>query len=105
MLIVCGSVSSWIEKNILSQTGFLGCQIDFLIQTYSKVLYLVEIKFSASPLGMSVSEEMREKVKRLALPKSYSFRCAIVTVNGVTEELRESGIFDYIIDFSDLCKS
>ncbi|NGX34591.1 MAG: hypothetical protein K1060chlam1_00944 [Candidatus Anoxychlamydiales bacterium] len=33
MLILCGSVSSWIEKNILSQTGFLGrISIDLVLE-------------------------------------------------------------------------
>ena len=33
MLIICGSVSSWIEKNILSNTGFLGrISIDLVLE-------------------------------------------------------------------------
>jgi len=79
-----------------------GCQIDFMIQTFHRVVYPVEIKFSQSKVGSSVIGEMKEKISRFVIPKGISIRPVLVHVNGVTEEVKESSLFDFIIDFSDL---
>lgn len=79
-----------------------GCQIDFLIQTYQNILYLIEIKFSQSKIGLHVEQEMQEKIANLNRSKGFSIRTVLVQVNGVTEELKNSSMVDYIIDFADL---
>lgn len=78
-----------------------GCQIDYLIQTKFKVLYLCEIKFSKEPLGRSIVKEVERKIKQLVKPKGFSIHPVLVHVNGVTEEVIESDFFAKIIDFSD----
>jgi hypothetical protein len=79
-----------------------GCQIDFLIQTRFRTLYACEVKFKQSTIGMEVIEEMETKMKNLALPKGFSCRPVLIHVNGVSEEVADSGYFAHIIDFSDL---
>lgn len=79
-----------------------GCQIDYLIQTKFDCLYLCEIKFSKNRIGMNVITEMKEKIKRLKVPRNFSRRAVLIHVNGVTEEVLEADYFCKIIDFSDL---
>lgn len=75
------------------------CQIDYLIQTRFNTVYVCEIKFSQKEVGHSVIQEVQEKIKRLALPKHFSYRPVLILVNGVTEDLEESEFFSKIIDF------
>lgn len=78
-----------------------GCQIDLLIQTnYS--LYLSEIKSSSSEINSKILQELKEKLNTFSIPKGISIRPVLIHINGVSDHVKESGIFDYIIDFSDL---
>lgn len=82
-----------------------GCQIDLLIQVKFGTLYLCEIKFYLSEVGKQVVNDVKNKIGRLARPKGYSIRPILIHVNGVTQGVRESGVFDKIIDFSDFLKT
>jgi AAA+ ATPase superfamily predicted ATPase len=77
-----------------------GCQIDYLLQTKYNNVYIIEIKFSKHKIGVPVIDEVREKIKRLKLPKNYSYRPVLIHVNGVTEELVDAQYFSNIINFS-----
>ena len=62
VLILCGSISSWIEKNILSSTGFLG--------RISLVIYLQELSLKESStllLSMGRQSSAYEQLKILCL--------------------------------------
>ncbi len=83
----------------------LGCQIDYLIQTKFDTVYLCEIKFSKHAVGMNVISEMKEKVKRLKVPRHISRRPVLIHVNGVTDEVLEADYFSNIIDFGELLHS
>lgn len=78
-----------------------GCQIDLLIQAKYNTLYLCEIKFLSKDVGRLVVGEVEEKIKRLSYPKGYTVRPILIHVNGVTQGVLESDLFDKIIDFSD----
>lgn len=78
-----------------------GCQIDLMIQTRYKTLYVCEIKFSASEIKSSVIEEMEKKIANLSVPKGYSIRPVLVHVNGVSQSVNESNVFNSIVDFSE----
>jgi AAA+ ATPase superfamily predicted ATPase len=77
-----------------------GCQIDYLIQSKFNTLHICEIKFSKEPVGISVVNDVRQKMERIAKPKSFSIRPVLIQVNGVTEAVSESDFFSHIIDFS-----
>ena len=77
-----------------------GCQIDLMIQTRFKTLFLCEIKFSTSEIKSSVIEEMEKKIESLSAPKGFSIRPVLVHVNGVSQSINESEVFNNIIDFS-----
>lgn len=79
-----------------------GCQIDYLIQTRDRTLYLCEIKFSTQPVQGSVIEQVEKKMQALTLPKGVSVRPILIHVNGVGEQVIASEFFSKIIDFGKL---
>lgn len=81
-----------------------GCQVDLMIQTRHNTLYICEIKFSTSEIKSSVIEEMEKKIVSLSAPKGFSIRPVLVHVNGVSQSVKESEIFNDIIDFSNFFK-
>lgn len=78
-----------------------GCQIDYLVQTKFNCLYLCEVKFKLGQIGLDVIDEMEKKVEALQLPRGFSYRPVLVHVNGVDENVIDSGFFGRIIDFSE----
>jgi hypothetical protein len=82
-----------------------GCQIDYLIQTRFRYLYACEVKFRQGVMGTEVIEEMEEKLCRLHLPRGFSCRPVLIHVNGVSEDVIDSGYFARIIDLSELLQS
>ncbi len=78
-----------------------GCQIDLLIQTKRNTLYVCEIRFSSSEVKSSVIQDMEEKIERLSVPRGVSVRPVLIHVNGVSQTVRESEVFNDIVDFSD----
>ncbi len=79
-----------------------GCQIDYLIHTKYKNLYLFEIKFSRQPITNKVITQVKEKVARLTLPRGTAILPVLVHVNGVSNGVLDSDYFYSIIDFGDL---
>jgi len=79
-----------------------GCQIDYLIQTRDKCLYLCEIKFSTNPIQSTVIQEVEQKASALALPKGFSVRPILIHVNDIAPALLAEEYFFNIIDFSQL---
>lgn len=78
-----------------------GCQIDYMIQLRHNMVYICEIKFSSKELSTQVVDEVKEKIKRLKLPKRFSFRPVLIHVNGVSDAVLESQYFSDIIDFGE----
>ena len=79
-----------------------GCQIDYLIQTKTAVLYVCEIKFSRNVIGMEVVDEMQKKISALSIPRGFSCLPVLIHVNGVHDRVIDSNYFFKIIDFSML---
>ncbi len=79
-----------------------GCQIDYMIQTVDRTLYVCEIKFSRNIIGKQVIDEVKKKIARLKTPKQYFCRPVLIHVNGVSDELIDSNYFNQIIDMADL---
>ena len=76
-----------------------GCQIDYLIQTKFHCVYVCEIKFSQFEINPAIISEMKEKISRLKLPARFSYRPVLIHVNGVRQDVVDSGYFAEIIDF------
>jgi AAA+ ATPase superfamily predicted ATPase len=79
-----------------------GCQIDYLIQTRFHSIYIFEIKFLRYEIKTNVIDEVKEKLQRIKLPRHFSYRPVLVHVNGVSQEVIDSGFFAEIFDFSQL---
>ncbi len=94
--VVCDN--PFFQKKNTSQPG---CQIDYLIQTKHNNLYICEIKYSKNEIGTQIIDEMNEKIKRLRIPKHFSYRTVLIHVNGISESLEESQYFSHVIDMND----
>ncbi len=81
-----------------------GCQIDYLIQTKTNVLYACEIKFSKKVVQSKIINEMKQKLAAFYLPRGFSIMPVLIHVNGVSEKLVEQEYFSHIINFSNLLK-
>lgn len=79
-----------------------GCQIDLLIQTFHRVLYLVEIKFSQNEIGLDVKDEINRKIERLSLPRGFSIKPVLVHVNGAKGSILGDRFFSHVVDFSEM---
>lgn len=78
-----------------------GCQIDYLVQLKSKILYACEIKFSINEVGVSVVSEMQEKLQRFSIPKGFFVIPVLIHINGVSDSVVSSDYFR-IIDFTEM---
>lgn len=78
------------------------CQIDYLIQTRFDTLYVCEVKLSRNQVGAHVIPEVQAKISALRRPRGMSCRAVLIHVNGVSEEVTDSGFFSDIIDMSQL---
>lgn len=89
----------YVQKTKTRQTG---CQIDYLIQTSLHNLFVCEFKFRRSELGLEIIDEVKEKVKRLVVPKRYGIAPVLVHSGGVTSNVYDENYFYRIIDMYDL---
>jgi len=76
-----------------------GCQIDYLIQTKFNNIYVCEIKFRKQAISSTVIGEVQEKIKRIKLPRNFSYRPVLIHVNGVSDNVIAEEYFSNIIDF------
>ncbi|MCP5491815.1 MAG: AAA family ATPase [Chlamydiales bacterium] len=88
----------YIQRPSKSQQG---CQIDYLIQTKAKNLYVCEIKFSRDSISSKVISDVRTKINRLKVPRGYSVLPVLIHISGVSNHVVESEYFYETIDFSE----
>lgn len=79
-----------------------GCQIDYLIQDKFNTLFVCEIKFSKTSVSPQVIEETQEKISRINIPKGFSIRPVLITVNGASDAVMAQDYFVNVVDFSQL---
>lgn len=79
-----------------------GCQVDYMIQTKQKVLYLIEIKFHQGNISTAIFPEIQKKLDALKVPKNYAVLPVLIHVNGVDEAVQYGDFFHRVIDFSEL---
>lgn len=77
------------------------CQIDYMIQTRTNVLYICEVKFTRDVITKDIIREMKDKIAKLTLPKRMSCCPVLIHVNGVHESVTDSSYFTEIVDFSE----
>lgn len=79
-----------------------GCQIDYLIQTDTKTLYLCEFKFSRKAIGVEVLESMQSKVKALEIPRGVGVCLVLIHCSHITKNLDLSDALYRVIGIEDL---
>ena len=77
-----------------------GCQIDFLIQTTTKNLFVCEFKFKRRELGVDVISEVQDKVTALKVPRGFAVIPVLFHIGGVSSNVAISDYFYRIIDVS-----
>lgn len=82
-----------------------GCQIDYLIQTHTKNLFVCEFKFKRRELGREIIEQMQEKIKRFAAPRGFGVVPVLFHLGGVCDEVYAQKYFYRIIDITDFLGS
>jgi hypothetical protein len=78
-----------------------GCQIDYLVQTFTKNLFICEFKFKRRELGVEIIQQMKEKIRALKVPKGYATVPILFHISGVSSSVETNGYFYRIIDISD----
>jgi len=78
-----------------------GCQIDYLIQTFTKNLFVCEFKFKRRELGIDIIKNMQEKINTLKVPKGYATVPILFHIGGVASFIETHGYFYRIIDIAD----
>ncbi len=79
-----------------------GLQVDLLIARKGQVLTLVECKFTARPIGVSVIDEVKRKVRLLGAPSRYTVERVLVSAGGVTRGVANSDYFHRILGLEAL---
>jgi uncharacterized protein len=79
-----------------------GCQIDYLIQTRDRTLYICEIKFSRNTIPASVGQEVGEKIARLQIPRGMSYRAVLIHSGQISRDLADGDLFSAKLDLAPL---
>jgi uncharacterized protein len=95
--IVCNN--PYFQRKTANQES---CQVDYMIQTRHNFLYVCEIKFSRKPITLQIIDEMKQKIRRIKMPKYFSRLPVLIHVCGVEEEVIETGYFAHILDFGSM---
>lgn len=80
-----------------------GCQIDYLIQTLERTVYICEIKHSKNVIPSSVADEIDAKSACLSIPKRTRYRPVLIHVGEVAEALEDRRDLT-LIDFSQFLR-
>ena len=77
-----------------------GCQIDYLVQTTTKSLFICEFKFKRRELGIDVITQVQEKISALKVPKGFATIPVLFHIGGVSANLATNDYFYRIIDIA-----
>ena len=86
------SAAPYVRRGRAKGEGF---QVDLLLQT-KKSVCVVEAK-RCGKIGTEVEDAVREKIRRLKLPRDISVRTALVYEGDLDPMIEENNYFDYLI--------
>jgi uncharacterized protein len=78
-----------------------GCQIDYLIQTVTKNLFVCEFKFGRRELGSEIMSEMQNKIAALKVPRGFATVPVLFHLSGVSSAVATASYFYRIVDIAD----
>lgn len=77
-----------------------GCQIDYLIQTTTKTLFVCEFKFTRREIGIDIIEQMQNKINALKVPRGFATVPVLFHISGVSSSVATNDYFYRIIDIT-----
>lgn len=78
-----------------------GCQIDYLVQTKTKSLFVCEFKFKKREISSDIITQMQEKISRLKTPKGFAKVPVLFHLSGVAFSVATNPYFYRIVDLAD----
>lgn len=78
-----------------------GCQIDYLIQTATKNLFICEFKFRRRELGIDIISEMQDKESALKVPRGFATVPVLFHLGGVSTGVATASYFYRVIDVTN----
>lgn len=78
-----------------------GCQIDYLVQTSTKNLFVCEFKFKRKELGKEIIDSMKNKINALKVPRGYAVVPVLFHIGGVALSVETDSYFYRIIDIEN----
>lgn len=82
-----------------------GCQIDYLVQTVTKNLFICEFKFKRREINSDIISEVQDKITKLKVPRGFASIPVLIHLSGVTDSVATSSYFYRIIDIVDFLES
>ncbi|MBW2702527.1 MAG: ATP-binding protein [Deltaproteobacteria bacterium] len=79
-----------------------GLQIDWLIVRRDSVWTLIEIKYSATPVGKKVIHDVQRKIERLNVPADISIEPVLISARGASRTVIAEDYFSHILTLDDL---
>ena len=94
------AASPYFQKKTARTKG--ACQIDLLISTSQKTLYICELKVR-DQIPAQVVEEMKRKIAVLQIPRGYSVRPILIFEGGLTEKVKYELLeyFQQLVSFNE----
>lgn len=110
-------------QNIASALGFSGIdykvgsffyrgaqhasyQLDLVFARADRVYTICEIKYTRQNIGLAAVSNFEDKLARFKAPHNrHGIQRVLISAAGVTDELRQAGIFDRILGFEDVVGS
>ena len=83
----------------------LGCQVDYLVQTLTKNLFVCEFKFTRRELGLDIIHQMKRKIDALRIPKGFAAVPVLFHIGGIATSVELAGYFYRIIDIADFLEN
>jgi len=82
-----------------------GCQIDYLVQTSTKNLFVCEFKFKRRELGSDIVDSVQNKIDVLKIPRGFAAVPILFHIGGVSSSVETNGYFYRVIDISELVEN
>lgn len=76
-----------------------GCQIDYMVQTKLKTVFVCEIKFTSTQITTRVIAEMKQKITALKLPRGYAAMPVLIYFGDVDQNVLDADYFYQCIDW------
>jgi AAA+ ATPase superfamily predicted ATPase len=78
-----------------------GCQIDYLVQTATKNLFICEFKFKRREISLDIIKEVQDKILKLKVPRGFASIPVLFHLSGVVDSVATDSYFYRMIDITN----